>query len=75
VTNRLTLNLGLRVSCSERIAKSRNRRSTRPKSLRARQTSVNPDGSVTNLTVDNGPPSLTDLPNGIVRCGVTPGVL
>jgi hypothetical protein len=29
---------------------------------------------VTNLTADNGLPTVSDLPNGIVQCGVTPGV-
>ncbi len=75
VTNRLTLNLGLRVSLFGTYReKQKQAFNFDPNRYVLGQTSVNPDGSVTNLTVDNGPPSLTDLPNGIVRCGVTPGV-
>jgi hypothetical protein len=75
VTNRLTLNLGLRVSLFGTYREKQKQAFNFDSSRYVQgQTSVNPDGTVNFLTVDNGPPSLTDLPNGIVRCGVTPGV-
>ena len=74
ITARVTLNLGLRVSLygtyRERYHQAFN---FDPGRYVMGQTSINPDGTVNNLTVDGGPPSVTDLPNGIVQCGVTAG--
>lgn len=76
VTNRLTLNLGLRVSMfgtyRERYHQAFNFDPAHYDF--SRLTTVNSDGTVSNLTADNGPPAVNDLPNGIVQCGVTPGV-
>jgi hypothetical protein len=75
VTNRLTLNLGLRISLFGTYRdKQKQAFNFDPNRYVAGQTTVNPDGTVNFLTVDNGPPSLTNLPNGIVQCGVTGGV-
>src|SRR5262249_48087606 len=68
VTNRLTVNLGLRLSLfgtyRERYHQAFN---FDPAKYQAGVTTVNPDGTVNNLFI-NG------LPNGIVQCGVTQGV-
>jgi hypothetical protein len=75
VSPNLTLNLGLRVSFFgtyyERYHRAFN---FDPAHYVAGQTSVNPDGSVNNLTANGQTPSVSNLPNGIVQCGVTPGV-
>lgn len=75
VTNRLTLNLGLRVSLFgtyyERYHRAFN---FDPAHYVQGQTSINLDGSVNNLTANGLTPSVSNLPNGIVQCGVTPGV-
>jgi hypothetical protein len=75
VTNRLTLNLGLRVSLLGTYReKQKQAFNFDPARYAAGQTSVNSDGTVNFLTADGGVPSVNDLPNGIVQCGVTPGV-
>ena len=75
ITNRLTLNLGLRLSLFETYReKQKQAFNFDPAHYVQGQTSLNSDGSVKNLTADGQTPSLTDLPNGIVQCGVTPGV-
>ena len=76
VTDRLTLNLGLRISLfgtyRERYHQAFN---FDPAHYVAGQTSVDlMSDSVTGLTANGQPPSVTNLPNGIVQCGVTPGV-
>ena len=71
ISNKLTLNLGLRVSLfgtyRERYKQAFNF------DARAYQpgiTSVDPnDGSVLGLTPNGGTPALGNLPNGIVQCG------
>ncbi len=75
VTNHLTLNLGLRVSLFGTYReKQKQAFNFDPARYVAGQTSVNSDGTVNFLTADGGVPSVSDLPNGIVQCGVTPGV-
>jgi hypothetical protein len=68
VTNRLTLNLGLRLSLfgtyRERYHQAFN---FDPTKYQAGVTTLNDDGTVNNLFI-NG------VPNGIVQCGVTSGV-
>jgi hypothetical protein len=76
VTNRLTLNLGLRVSLfgtyRERYHRAFN---FDPAHYTPGQTTVDSATDlVTNLTADNATPTVSNLPNGIVQCGVTPGV-
>jgi len=76
VTSRLTLNLGIRVSLfgtyRERYHQAFN---FDPARYVRGQTTINPASDVvSNLTADGLPPSLSDLPNGIVQCGVTAGV-
>jgi len=75
-TSRLTLNLGLRLSLFGTYReKNRLAFNFDPKFYVPGQTSVDPGTDVvTNLTKDNGVPTISDLPNGIVQCGVTPGV-
>ena len=74
-TKRLTLNLGLRLSLYGTYRdKQKQAFNFDPAHYVAGQTSVNPDGTVNNLTADGLPASVTDLPNGIVQCGVTSGV-
>ena len=87
ITNRLTLNLGVRISGYNTYReKQKQAFNFDPKRYVAGQTTIcllsgltptgaacNP-GTVTNLTADGGTPSVTDLPNGIVQCGVTTGV-
>ena len=68
VTNRLTLNLGVRLSLFGTYReKQKQAFNFDPAHYQAGVTTVNPDGTVNNLFI-NG------LPNGIVQCGVTPGV-
>jgi hypothetical protein len=75
VTPRLTLNLGVRVSLFGTYReKQRQAFNFDPSRYVFGQTTINPDGTVNFLTKDNGTPSVNDLPNGIVQCGVTPGV-
>jgi hypothetical protein len=76
ITDRLTLNLGLRLSLYETYRdKQKQAFNFDPAHYVAGQTVVNTDGSVTGLGTDpTQPVSITNLPNGIVRCGVTPGV-
>jgi hypothetical protein len=74
-TSRLTLNLGLRLSLFGTYReKQKQAFNFDPAHYVPGQTTVNPDGTVNFLTKDNGLPSVKDLPNGIVQCGVTPGV-
>lgn len=75
VTSRLTLNLGLRLSLfgtyREKLHQAFN---FDPAHYVAGQTVTNADGTVSGLTANGLPASVTNLPNGIVQCGVTPGV-
>jgi hypothetical protein len=74
-TIRLTLNLGLRVSLLGTYREKKKQAfNFDPAHYHFGQTTVNPGGTVNFLTADGGMPSLTDLPNGIVQCGVTSGV-
>ncbi len=70
VTNRLTLNLGLRVSLygtyRERYHRAFN---FDPSAYQQGVTVVQSDGSVTGLTPNGSAPALGNLPNGIVQCG------
>jgi Carboxypeptidase regulatory-like domain len=75
-TRKLTLNLGLRMSLygtyREKLHQAFN---FDPAHYVAGQTTVDESSDVvTGLTADNGAPSVSDLPNGIVQCGVTSGV-
>ncbi|MBZ5678851.1 MAG: carboxypeptidase regulatory-like domain-containing protein [Acidobacteriia bacterium] len=75
ITNRLTLNLGIRISGYETYReKQKQAFNFDPAHYIAGQTSVNTDDTVNFLTVDGSTPSVTNLPNGIVQCGVTSGV-
>jgi hypothetical protein len=75
VTNRLTVNLGMRFSLFETYReKQKQAFNFDPAHYVQGQTTLNADGSVKNLTADGATPSVTDLPNGIVQCGVTAGV-
>jgi len=75
VTNHLTLNLGLRVSLFGTYReKQKQAFNFDPTRYVVGQTSVNSDGTVNFLTANGGIPSVSDLPNGIVQCGVTRGV-
>src|SRR5437899_1102533 len=75
VTNHLTLNLGLRVSLFGTYReKQKQAFNFDPTRYVVCQTSVNSDGTVNVLTSDGWIPSVSDLPNGIVQCGVTRGV-
>jgi hypothetical protein len=75
VSDRLTLNLGIRESLfgtyHERYRRAFN---FDPAFYVQGQTTVAPDDIVTNLTANGQAPSVTNLPNGIVQCGITPGV-
>jgi hypothetical protein len=76
LSSRLTLNLGLRVSLfgtyRERYHRAYN---FDPSRYIPNQTFVDSDGNVTGLGTDpTQPVSLTNLPNGMVQCGVTAGV-
>jgi len=75
VSSHLTLNLGLRISLFGTYRdKQHFAFNFDPKKYIKGQTTLNADGTVNFLTVDNKTPSVTDLPNGIVQCGVTAGV-
>src|SRR5437899_188266 len=75
VTNHLTLNLGLRVSLFGTYReKQKQAFNFDPTRYVVGQTSVNSDGTVNFLTANGWIPSVSDLPNGIVQCGVTRGV-
>jgi len=75
ITNRLTLNLGMRFSLFETYReKQKQAFNFDPTHYVQGQTTLNPDGSVNNLTANGLTPSVTNLPNGIVQCGVTAGV-
>jgi hypothetical protein len=80
VTPRLTLNMGLRVSMFGTYREKQHQAfNFDPGHYKVGQTTINgydtgnPD-TVSGLTVDGQPPTVSDLPNGIVQCGVTPGV-
>jgi hypothetical protein len=72
VTKRLTLNLGLRVSLFETYREKQQQAfNFDPAVYVFGQTTVDPaTGVVTGLTANGLPPSVTNLPNGIVQCGV-----
>jgi len=76
ITSRLTLNLGLRVSMFGTYREKQHQAfNFDPARYVAGQTTVDPSsGEVINLTANGQPATVTNLPNGIVRCGVTPGV-
>jgi len=75
VTDRLTLNLGIRISGYETYReKQKQAFNFDPTHYVAGQTSVDQNDVVTNLTSNGLPPSVTNLPNGMVQCGVTAGV-
>ena len=76
VTDRLTLNLGVRVSLFGTYREKEHQAfNFDPAHYVAGQTTVDASSDVVSfLTKDNLAPSVTDLPNGIVQCGVTPGV-
>jgi Carboxypeptidase regulatory-like domain len=74
MTNRLTLNLGIRISGYETYReKQKQAFNFDPAHYVAGQTTVNQDDTVNFLTVNGLTPSVTNLPNGMVQCGVTPG--
>ncbi len=75
-TDRLTLNLGLRLSLFETYRERYHQAfNFDPAHYVAGQTTVDPNSDVvTGLTANGLPPSVTNLPNGIVQCGVTAGV-
>ena len=71
----MTLNLGLRISLFGTYRdKQHFAFNFDPNHYVKGQTVTNPDGTVTGLTANGLPPSVTNLPNGIVQCGVTAGV-
>jgi len=76
VTSRLTLNLGLRLSLFGTYReKEKQAFNFDPAHYVQGQTTVDPStGTVSNLTANGQPPSVDNLPNGIVQCGVTRGV-
>jgi hypothetical protein len=76
VNSRLTLNLGLRVSLFGTYRdKQHFAFNFDPARYKPGQTTINPDGSVNGLGTDpTQPVAVNNLPNGIVQCGVTPGV-
>lgn len=70
-TKRLTVNLGLRLSLFGTYREKEHQAfNFDPSVYQPGKTVVNPDGSVSNLTPNGGPPSIGNLPNGIVQCGV-----
>lgn len=76
VTSRLTLNMGLRLSLfglyRERYHQAFN---FDPALYQQGLTTIDPSSDqVTNLTPNGAAPSVSNLPNGIVQCGVTSGV-
>jgi len=76
VTSRLTLNLGLRVSLFGTYREKLNQAfNFDPAHYKSGQTSFDANGNLIGLGTDpTQPVSATNLPNGIVQCGVTPGV-
>ena len=75
VSSRLTLNLGVRISLLGTYREKQNQAfNFDPARYVAGQTTVNPDGTVNFLTANNAATTVSNLPNGIVQCGVTPGV-
>jgi len=76
LTSRLTLNLGVRVSLFGTYREKEHQAfNFDPAHYVPGQTTVDPSSDVvTNLTANNGAPTVSNLPNGIVQCGVTPGV-
>ena len=75
ITRRLTLNLGMRISLFGTYREKQHQAfNFDPKHYVVGQTVNNPDGTVSGLTANGAPASVTNLPNGIVQCGVTPGV-
>jgi hypothetical protein len=75
ITDRLTLNLGVRISGYETYReKQKQAFNFDPAHYVAGQTSVSQEDTVNFLTVNGLTPSVSNLPNGIVQCGVTPGV-
>ncbi|MGC1451247.1 MAG: Plug domain-containing protein, partial [Candidatus Sulfotelmatobacter sp.] len=75
ISNRLTLNLGLRLSLYETYREKEHQAfNFDPTRYVQGQTSVNQDDTVNFLTANNLTPSVTNLPNGIVQCGVTAGI-
>jgi len=75
ITSRLTLNLGVRISGYETYREKKKQAfNFDPARYIAGQTTVNQDDTVNFLTVDGLTPSVSDLPNGMVQCGVTSGI-
>lgn len=76
ITPRLTLNLGLRLSLFGTYREKQHQAfNFDPKFYVAGQTTVDPGSDiVSSLTKDGLTPAVNDLPNGVVQCGVTPGV-
>jgi len=75
ITDRVTLNLGLRVSGFETYREKEHQAfNFDPARYVKGQTTINPDGSVNDLTANGLPMSVSNLPNGVVQCGVTSGV-
>jgi hypothetical protein len=75
IADRLTLNLGVRISGYETYReKQKQAFNFDPAHYVAGQTSVNQDDTVNFLTVNGLTPSVSNLPNGMVQCGVTAGV-
>jgi hypothetical protein len=76
ITSRLTLNLGLRLSLYGTYREKEHQAfNFDPAHYVQGQTSVDPGSDeVTGLTANNLTPTVSNLPNGIVQCGVTPGV-
>jgi hypothetical protein len=76
ITSRLTLNLGVRLSLYGTYREKEHQAfNFDPAHYVQGQTTVDPGSDqVTGLTVDNLTPTVSDLPNGIVQCGVTAGV-
>jgi len=75
ITDRLTLNLGVRISGYKTYReKQKQAFNFDPAHYVVGQTSVNQDDTVNFLTPNGQTPSVSNLPNGIVQCGVTPGV-
>jgi len=76
ITDRLTLNLGLRLSLYETYREKQHQAfNFDPARYVAGQTTVDPNTDiVAGLTANGGAPSVSNLPNGIVQCGVTSGI-
>ncbi len=76
ITQRLTLNLGIRLSLFGTYReKQKQAFNFDPARYVLGPTIVNSDGTVTGLGTDpTQPVSIGNLPNGMAQCGVTPGV-